>query len=571
MSNLERLQEAKSLRDIARLLRVRPKELAYLIHELPDNRKYTRFEIPKKSGGVRAITAPTHRLKKIQRRLSTILSDSHEEIELAHPRGSLSHGFRRHHSIVSNAISHRNRRYVLNLDLENFFPSINFGRVRGFFIKNKSFALHEDAATVIAQIACFQNKLPQGSPCSPIISEFIAHLLDVRLVDIAKRNGCTYSRYVDDITFSTNQKNFPTEIARPVSGSQADWVIGKAVASKIEITGFLINSDKTRMQYRQNRQTVTGLVVNEKVNVRTEYYRKARSMCHSVFRSGVYFVDRVDVEKGKDGGEQKNLTRNLNPLLGIMSHIHYVRRHSVNDEKKTEEKQAPSFIKLYRKLLYYRYFVDFEAPLVLCEGKTDKIYLDLAIKRLGEAYPNLCMKTQKGIRSKLSYFRYGSEAGRLLGIRGGGGDLKTFVARYESYSQQYKNSPQKNPVIIIIDNDSGSKDMFKYLNAEYSMSISLKSEDDYYHICRNLYVVKIPSDGKGTSKCIEDLFDPKVFSELVNGNKYNPKKEHQSDGEYGKAKFAEEVIQKNINGIDFKNFVPLLDRVSRVIEAHQEV
>ena len=79
----------------------------------------------------------------------------------------MSHGFRRHYSIITNARRHKRRRYVLNLDLQDFFPSFSFGRVRGFFIHNNSFKLNEKVATIIAQIACHENVLPQGSPCSP--------------------------------------------------------------------------------------------------------------------------------------------------------------------------------------------------------------------------------------------------------------------------------------------------------------------------------------------------------------------------------------------------------------------
>jgi RNA-directed DNA polymerase len=93
---------------------------------------------------------------------------------------------------------------VLNLDLQNFFPSLHFGRVRGFFLNNNYFKLAEPVATILAQIACNDGALPQGSPCSPILSELLTHFLDMRLVRVAARNKCSYTRYADDITFSTN-------------------------------------------------------------------------------------------------------------------------------------------------------------------------------------------------------------------------------------------------------------------------------------------------------------------------------------------------------------------------------
>ena len=71
---------------------------------------------------------------------------------------------------------------------------------------------------MLAQIACYNNSLPQGSPCSPAFSNLIGHILDIQLLRIAKEEGCTYTRYADDLTFSTNKPTFPTDIARPVAG-----------------------------------------------------------------------------------------------------------------------------------------------------------------------------------------------------------------------------------------------------------------------------------------------------------------------------------------------------------------
>jgi hypothetical protein len=87
--------------------------------------------------------------------------------------------------------------------------------VRGFFVKDRNFALQEKVATVIAQITCHDNELPQGSPCLPVISNLVGHLLDTRLARFAKFHKCTYSRYADDITFSTNRKEYPARSRSP--------------------------------------------------------------------------------------------------------------------------------------------------------------------------------------------------------------------------------------------------------------------------------------------------------------------------------------------------------------------
>ncbi len=211
MSKLKKLKKAVSLSDLANLLGFRSKSVAYILYKIPEDKKYTEFSIPKKNGNERAIKAPTDQLKLLQKRLADLLYECYDEINSNNK--SISHGFRKNHSIFTNAINHKNKRHVFNVDLYNFFPSINFGRVYGYFIKNNHFNLNQKIATVIAQIACHNNELPQGSPCSPIISNFIGHILDIRLVNLSKKTKCTYSRYADDLTFSTNKKDFPSQIA----------------------------------------------------------------------------------------------------------------------------------------------------------------------------------------------------------------------------------------------------------------------------------------------------------------------------------------------------------------------
>ena len=196
MNRLTQLKAASSLNDVADLLGYKPQSVSYILYKLREDQKYTTFEIPKKSGGQRTINKPVDKLKGLQRKVSDLLQDCIDEINAARNlKDRAAHGFKRKRSIKSNARQHRHRRWVFNIDLEDFFPSINFGRVRGFFIKNRDFKLHEKVATVLAQIACQGDVLPQGSPCSPVISNLVTHLLDMRLVKLAQDVGCTYSRY----------------------------------------------------------------------------------------------------------------------------------------------------------------------------------------------------------------------------------------------------------------------------------------------------------------------------------------------------------------------------------------
>src|SRR5258708_35617955 len=106
------------------------------------------------------------------------------------------------------------------------------------------------------------------------------------MCDFATPNGCTYSRYADDITFSTNKPNFPADIARQIVGEVHKWEAGDKLQRTITKSAFAINSAKTRMQYRNSRQTVTGLVVNQKANTRGDYRRTGTAMAHRIFKKG---------------------------------------------------------------------------------------------------------------------------------------------------------------------------------------------------------------------------------------------------------------------------------------------
>lgn len=316
-----------SRKELAILLGYTPKSLTSIIYQTPQALKYSTFQIEKKSGGQRTIKAPIPKLKKLQTHLSSVLYECLSEIEEGRNERAISFGFRRHLSIADNASRHKRRRWVLNLDLEDFFPSFNFGRVRGFFLKDKNFNLHAEVATTIAQIACDGTALPQGSPCSPVISELISQILDMRLVRLAKKYKVTYSRYADDITFSSNQKEFPVQLAVPDLTDSNQWVLTDELTGIISRSGFSVNNNKTRMQFRGSRQSVTGLVVNEKMNIKSEYYRNTRAMCSSLFESGVFFKKTIASDV-PGGAPVPDYTRNLNILYGIISHIYTITQKS---------------------------------------------------------------------------------------------------------------------------------------------------------------------------------------------------------------------------------------------------
>lgn len=550
---------------------------------MPPTKKYIDFSIPKKNGGERLISAPCPQLNDLQRRLANILYACQEEISKKSPRKSLSHGFKKEHSIITNAKPHKRRRYVLNLDIENFFPSFNFGRVRGFFISNNDYKLNENVATILAQIACHNNALPQGSPCSPIISDIIAHILDVRLSNLAKDYKLTYSRYADDLTFSTSAKEFPKGVSLPSKKFPTRWVIGSELKEIITRSGFSVNKKKTRMQFRGSRQLVTGLTVNTKVNIRPEYYRAARAMCANLFKIGTYHLPQKD-----DAQESKDKTQkppSLQQLEGILSHIYHVKNTVDPREWKDKQKHPSAFHRLYRRFLVYRYFVAIEKPLIICEGKTDNTHLKIAIQKLSSTYPLLGSWKKDGGKDifyrHVSFFSYErqehrkSPARSVLGIYGGEGNIKNFFFikgkedSFKSIVDSFKHKPQKHPVIVLVDNDTGGESIFTAIKKHYDIDINLLTTSDFYHITENLYLIKTPEIGaKGTS-CIEDLYTQETLKETLSGKKFNPSiKEHAKDGEYGKELFAKYVIVPKLKEIDFSGFKPLLSRIEAVIKHH---
>jgi RNA-directed DNA polymerase len=277
----------KTPQDVAAFLGVSWKRLRYLLYRMRVSRRYHRFEIKKRRGGVRVILSPISEIKDIQRRLAFALTAYFQ----AKPS---VHGFVPNRSILTNARMHMNSRVLLNIDLKDFFPTIHLGRVIGLF-QSKPFECIPPVATVFAQICCFERSLPQGAPTSPLISNLICRRLDTELNRLAQDHGCRYSRYADDITFSTRRIKLPCEIA----DVNADGVvtIGEALASIIARHQFVIHPEKVRVQPRDQRQVVTGLRVNRFPNVSRQLLSQIRAMFHAWKKFGYDAAEKTFRDK----------------------------------------------------------------------------------------------------------------------------------------------------------------------------------------------------------------------------------------------------------------------------------
>ena len=250
------------------------RQLMFWLYKKSNLENYKSFSIPKKSGGTRSINAPKTNIKLIQRSVLGLLT------EIYKPRPCV-HGFVNSRSIVTNADIHVGKRLVLNIDLKDFFGTVHFGRIKGR-LQAAPYNFAPKVATIVAHLSCFEGRLAQGAPTSPILANMVCDRLDGELVRFCKKHRCEYTRYADDITISTNKTRFPKDIVRHELISRANEIILGIELEKIfKNNDFEINLNKVRLQGRGVRQEVTGHVVNKKRNVPRKFVRQVRAMLHA--------------------------------------------------------------------------------------------------------------------------------------------------------------------------------------------------------------------------------------------------------------------------------------------------
>lgn len=301
--------------------------------------RYKHFEIRKKTGGARLITSPRNQsFMLILRYVNDILKALYTPSEFAM-------GFAEGRSVVTNASIHIGQNYIFNIDLKDFFSSIEQARVWKR-LQLEPIGLKRPLASIIAGLCSMKVKdeegkaryiLPQGAPTSPIITNMICDTLDRRLAGLAKRFGLRYSRYADDISFSSMHNvyhaggEFRTELVRI-----------------IESQGFKINSKKTRQQKVGGHQEVTGIVVSDKLNVTQRYVRDIRNILYIWDRYGYNtafnkFYPKYQVEKGH---VKKSNPDMVNVLDGKLLYLKMVK----GEDDNTYRRLRCKFEKLAKKL-----------------------------------------------------------------------------------------------------------------------------------------------------------------------------------------------------------------------------
>ena len=554
MSNYD---EARKM--VAKLINVELRAITYVLYKEGIEKSYTSFEIPKKAGGTRVIDSPNKQLKRIQRRLGKKIYDIHKNyLDQNRIASNISHGFEVGKGIITNARIHKNKKYLLNIDIANFFSSVNFGRVQGYFNKSQEFLFSKEVSTIISQLVCYDKKLPQGAPTSPIISNLIFNIVDLRILSLAKKYKLSYTRYADDMSFSTNNRAFQTDYINFI----------QELRNLLENSGFDINENKTRLEYYSSRQEVTGLTVNKKVNVSRKFIKQTRAMVDQLFKANSFYIDDTF------GTEEQ-----LEGRLAFINQLDWYNNELEPESKKQKaNKKYMSGLnareKQYQYFLFYKYFFKPSKPTIVTEGKTDILHIKAALMKHSDRYPNLITKNDEGKYVFNLYFL--NKTKRLkyfLGIVQNGADtMKNIwnfyngknncdnIFKYINDKSQYGVIRNVNPVILLFDNEKESdKPLRKFLN-----HIGMQSGIDkpFLKLNANLYLQKIPRINNSDCE-IEDLYSKEVLNISIDGKKFEKTVKDSVEDTFSKDIFSKYILE-HYQEIDFKNFLPLLDSINNI-------
>lgn len=544
-------------KEVAKLINIELRAITYVLYKKGIEESYKSFEIPKKAGGTRVIDSPNKQLKRIQRQLGKKIYDIHKNyIDQKRIASNISHGFETGKGIITNARIHKNKKYLLNIDIANFFSSINFGRVQGYFNKSQEFMFSKEVSTIISQLVCYEKKLPQGAPTSPIISNLIFNIVDLRILSLAKKYKLSYTRYADDMSFSTNNRAFQTDYIEFI----------QELKVLLKNSGFDINESKTRLEYYSSRQEVTGLTVNKKINARRKYIKQTRAMVDQLLKTDSFKID------GVIGTEEQ-----LEGRLAFINQLDWYNNDLESENKKNKgNKKYISGLntreKQYQYFLFYKYFFRPSKPTIVTEGKTDIIHIKAALMKYSDRYPNLITKNDSGKYVFNLYFL--NKTKRLkyfLGIVQNGADtMKNIwnfyngknncdnIFKYINDKSGYGVIRDVNPVILLFDNEQNpDKPLRKFLK---HIGMNAESNKPFLKLNANLYLQKIPRINNSDSE-IEDLYSKELLNISINGKKFE--KIVEDEDTFSKDIFSKYILE-HYQEIDFSNFIPLLDSINNI-------
>lgn len=463
--DLARFLMITSRAELAAWLGVSERQLRYVAYAMPIEKKYTSFQIRKKNGGSRDISAPTDVLKRMQRRVAF-------GVDGIRKRSLISNGFEKGRSIYDHVRPHKSKAFVITADIKDFFPTINFGRVRGMFL-SPPFNFNNKVATLLAQLCTDGTCLPQGAPSSPSIANLICVRLDRLLVELARKSKCSVSRYADDICFSTGLAKVPKYLAVKKDG---DYAPSQALLRTFRDGGFEVNLDKFRVSAGKDA-LVTGLKYKGGIGLPRKWRRRLRSELQ-VLRK--YSVDADRIISSWDGSIETispSESGRSPRISGKIGFVHWLDGKSGGSVTLRLARSYPQLRKEFKAVIPHS-----EIDL-LVEGVTDRVLLTAALSSL----------QKRGSFGELK-FNFLSSAMK------GGPDLEKTVKLTAA------TGARRNLTIALFDSD----------DSEVLAKVGLApiSGINYRAIAQGVYVValKPPAWVQSDSFCIENLLRKDTFA-----------------------------------------------------------
>ena len=536
-----------------------------------------QFQIPKRSGGFRTIHAPTTSIKIIQRKLNQVLKCVYQ------PKLS-THGFVDEKSIITNAQQHLGKKCIINLDIKDFFPSINFGRVRGLFMA-MPYNCSQEVATILAQICCYENQLPQGAPTSPIVSNMICARMDSELQRLARKHNCNYTRYADDITFSSSRSRLLHKIVSSVSSSRDTFE--NELRSIIQNNGFLINESKFRVKTQNESQQVTGITVNEKLNVRRKYVRQIRAMLYDWEKNGLESAQTRFMNKFSETGKLKETEISFGHVVkgkieflanvkgeGDQIYVGFLKKLKRLAPELVSDKKLEKAFSAYQEWQREAGLKSVELLDLWTEGKTDIIHLRAALINLQSngQFNNFDIKSRENIV-------YEGDDNLLKRCR----ILSDADRKHEQPVICIFDRDKPNIIKEVHDENTGFKD---WGNGVYSFAIPVPSNregnisiEHYYtdneikrtdSKDRRLYLFNEFHQRSGRHKENGELSIRKTDSDqlkIIESDVFNSKNENVA---LPKADFATNVLEnmENFNNFDFIEFSKIFEQIVKILTFH---
>lgn len=348
------------------------------IQDKPDQPKYRLFSIEKRSGEERKIAHPREDLKAAQ-------SIVKNELEKLYTAPECVHGFHRNRSIKTGASVHVGATHILKIDIKDFFNTITSPRVRGL-LKKVIPGASEDFYRLLTDIICHEQALPQGSPCSPIISNMILYRMDREIQSECFKYKLIYTRYADDITISTKLRSFPIKFAyNTIEAGKRIVKLGPILDIIFESNFFEVKDNKTKLVSHHGKMIVTGLLVNKKLNLDRKNARSLRTIIHNIESSENH---DVGMKKFYEKHFRKSFAK-ITPadIVHAKKYIRgrlYYLRHVKGDYDPTYRRLASRYKALDSKFNFDHRKVDLShiKVIVRTEGTTDIEHLKLALRNL---------------------------------------------------------------------------------------------------------------------------------------------------------------------------------------------